>query len=86
MVEATYDIIYSGNENLAMPVPRLKKAFMYYEIAFVGLFIDLNEIDPHTCLKVSSAAPTCHKERVARNPAYSRIFEVSSVLRGVSLV
>ena len=50
MVETSDYISYSGDENLAMPVPRLKKAFMYYEIAFVGLLINLNEIDPHACL------------------------------------
>jgi hypothetical protein len=42
MVETSYYISYPGNKNLAMPVSRLKKAFMYYEIAFVGLLIDLN--------------------------------------------
>ena len=74
MVEPAYYISYAGNENLAMPVPCLKKTFVYNEFAFIGLLVDLNQVHSHTCLEVSGAAPTRHKERVTRNPANSRIF------------
>jgi hypothetical protein len=74
MVEAANCISDPRNEYLAMSVPRLQKTFMDYKFAFIGLLIDLNEIDPHTSLEISSTAATSHKERVARDPTYSGIF------------